>query len=270
MLVAVGYSGQKLRSLDGGHTWTEPSIDPRVGQQEDSSCDPESEECKLLCTGGDDKCLLRDVTFHDGLFVAVGWKIFTSPGGLEWTERTVEKQQWMGGVEYGNGGWLAVGGCGQFLSSENGVDWLKGGSATDGCGHLRNLTFGAGVFVALGAYNGGNRKGEAIALWATGPDDLSSIAEEGLGTFVDFQDGQFVANLKHIDGQPAPTGHAISVDGTTWAQLDAPLPAQKLGDAYFRQSQKRIKRSEDGQNWEAVSPELPGGSSGFARGWTKL
>lgn len=269
VLVAVGYSGQKLRSTDGGKTWTQPDVDPWVGQQVDPNCNPASEECKLLCTGGDDKCLLRDVAFHDGLFVAVGWKIFTSPDGLAWTERSVDKQQWMGGVEYGNGVWLAVGGCGNVLSSEDGTHWVKAGNATEDCGHLRELAFGNGSFLALGAYNSGDRKGEAIALIAAGPGGFTTIEEAGLGTYVDFRNGQFVATLKQVDGQPKPSGHASSPDGETWTVSEAPLGPQRLGGVFLRSTEQRIERSEDGVTWEVVAEELPGGVHGFAEGFVR-
>lgn len=68
MIVAVGYGGLRVVSRDGGKTWTNRQV--------------------LAPQGGDDENLLRVVRWVDGQFVAVGWKVMTSPDGITWTERS--------------------------------------------------------------------------------------------------------------------------------------------------------------------------------------
>lgn len=260
VIVAVGYSGIKMRSLDGGITWGEAQIDPQVGVQEDPECDPETTDCKLLCSGGDDRCLLRHVTFAEGLFVAVGWKIFTSADGFEWTERTVEGQQWMGGVQYGNDLWLAVGGCGDSVSSLDGISWNDAANVSEGCGHVRDLAYGNGVFVATGAYTGGDLAGTPIAVWAVDDSDFTPIGETDLAASVEFDGAQFIS--------PSASNEAVhytSPDGESWTQTDGPAPLLPvLPGVYLRAAQERIERSEDGQTWDIVADDLPGTITAFA------
>ncbi len=258
--VAVGYGGLKVRSLDGGLTWSEPDLDPDVGTPEDPTC--VGDACELLCTGGDDRCLLRDVAFENGLFVAVGWKIFTSEDGRDWQERTLEGQQWMGGVEYGNGRWLAVGGCGMSLFSLDAITWTQGTNASSGCGHVRELAFGAGVFVATGAYNSGDLAGTPISVRATDETGWTPVGEPDLGNFVDFVDGIFVATSRSDDA-----AHYATEDGNEWELVDAPIPHKPLDGVYLRSRSRRIERSENGVDFVPVTGELPGAVSGFAVGW---
>jgi len=58
VFVAVGYAGVRRSSTDLGLTWSAPQI---------------------LGADGDNEFLLRAVTFGNGLFVSVGWKVLTSP-----------------------------------------------------------------------------------------------------------------------------------------------------------------------------------------------
>jgi hypothetical protein len=251
--------------LDGGLTWSEAQTDPWLTTPKEPTCNPETETCAMLCTGGDDKCLLRDVTFAQGLFVAVGWKIFTSTDGLAWTERTVANQQWMGGVEFGNDVWLAIGGCGEFLSSADGLTWAKAGNATTGCGHLRDLAFGNGYFVATGAYNGGDLAGTPIALRATGAGDFAALDVPDLSNDVDFYDGEFLSASRTEAAR-----HYTSVHGASWTPVEQPLPPRPVGGVYLRVKSKRIERSEDGLEWTAVTEELPGNVQAFAAGDVEL
>jgi hypothetical protein len=81
--VAVGYGGRRVRSTDDGVTWTD-----------DVSIDP---------SGGDDLSLLRTIAWGNGLFVAAGWRIMTSPDGVTWKDTPPDsfKQNWIGQMGYG-------------------------------------------------------------------------------------------------------------------------------------------------------------------------
>lgn len=127
VFVAVGYAGRRIRSTDLGLTWTDD---------------------QSLGGGGDDTNLLRAVAFGDGMFVAVGWKIFSSPDGRlqNWTERTMEGQQWLGGIAHGNHRFVATGGYGTSAWSSDGLIWQAGGSLDTEAS--RSLAFGANSFVS--------------------------------------------------------------------------------------------------------------------------
>jgi hypothetical protein len=126
-IVAVGYAGRRVVSLDLGKTW--------IGDQK-------------LGGGGDDQFLLRDGTVAKGRFVAVGWKILSSTDGLKWTEHTNPHGQWHGGVAFGNGIFLAVGGLGQASKSSDGVNWQRAANA--GNSHIRRVVFDGTKFWASG------------------------------------------------------------------------------------------------------------------------
>lgn len=141
IVAAVGWQGLRTLSIDEGQTWCE------VG---------------LMVDGHDD--LFRGGGYHDGLFVGAHagesnrGAIWTSRNGYEWTalHRTNEEPtlpenpsgQWYGGVAYGNGRWIAGGGCGRLATSTDGVSWTDIPRFTMGCTHIRSLAFGDGQFVA--------------------------------------------------------------------------------------------------------------------------
>jgi len=126
-IVAVGYAGRRVVSLDLGKTW--------IGDQK-------------LGGGGDDQFLLRDGTAAKGRMVAVGWKILSSTDGLKWTEHKNPHGQWHGGVAYGNGIFLAAGGFGQASKSTDGVNWTRAANA--GNSHIRRVVFDGTKFWATG------------------------------------------------------------------------------------------------------------------------
>ena len=123
--VAVGYAGRRIRSLDLGVTWTDD---------------------QMLGGGGDDEFLLRAVGFGKGLFVALGWKVLSSPDGKTWTEQTNPQHQWLGGVQFGGGFFLATGGYGYCASSSDGLTWQACKSIPNNEAS-RSLAFGDGKFV---------------------------------------------------------------------------------------------------------------------------
>lgn len=72
----------------------------------------------------------KDVTWGDGLFVAVGFNygrnnIMTSPDGINWTLRTPVDQFSFAGVAYGAGCFIAVSNTGNFIAkSTDGITWI--------------------------------------------------------------------------------------------------------------------------------------------------
>jgi hypothetical protein len=125
--VVVGYQGFRAVSYDLGLSWVHVQ---RLTEM----------------PAADDEFNLRSITFANGLFVAVGHKILTSPDGKTWTERTNPGIEWFGGVQYGNGRFVAAGGSGVSAYSDDGMTWTAGGHQIQSA--VRNLAFGNGVFMA--------------------------------------------------------------------------------------------------------------------------
>ncbi|MCX4242558.1 hypothetical protein OEB96_18155 [Paraliomyxa miuraensis] len=131
--IAVGYGGMRVRSLDDGQTW--------------------QDYAQLIPNGGDDMDLLRGAAFGEGRFVAVGWRIFSSPDGATWTEHDNPTGQWYGAAAHGNGIFMAVGGGGYCARSDDGQAWEACTDATDDGGftHVRSLLFLDGLFYTADA-----------------------------------------------------------------------------------------------------------------------
>lgn len=168
VVVAVGWQGLRLLSLDEGQTWCETG---------------------LMVDGHDD--LFRGAGYHDGLFVGAhaGFQnsgaIWTSSDGFTWTalHQTNEEPtlpvnpsgQWYGGAAWGNGIWMAGGGCGRLATSTDGVTWTEVPRFTSGCLHIRSTAFGEGQFVA----------GLDDDSWWSSADGMNwSLHTAGAGSFV--------------------------------------------------------------------------------------
>ncbi|MCG5051810.1 MAG: glycoside hydrolase [Myxococcales bacterium] len=115
-VIAVGYGGLRMFSTDGGRTWGKRVV-----------LDPD---------GGDDRNLLRGAGYGDGVWVAVGWKIFTSEDGKTWTEihDDVVPGSWYDCVNYKDGKFIVQrirdGYSDHLVSTDRGKTWQKGtGSA---------------------------------------------------------------------------------------------------------------------------------------------
>jgi hypothetical protein len=270
LFVAVGYGGRRVSSKDG-ITWT--------GDVED------------VPKGGDDEWLLRDVGYGGGSFVSVGWHVKTAPfsaSAIAWTDAG-KMGQWLGGIAYGKGKWVAAGGWGRRAYSTDGKTWKDGG---DGGLHgaFRGLAFGGatsgeGRWVAVG--DGGRRSTSLDGVaWEEGTGDSAS----GLGE-VAYGGGTFVAIggktvLRSSDGKTwksstvavdldsvawdgarfvaIGSGKALaSTDGASWSELGSgPSGALAWGNGAFVATAwgGAVFRSTDGKSWTKVTT-LPGDNS---------
>jgi hypothetical protein len=75
--------------------------------------------------------------------------LMTSANGLDWTRRNLGTTHPFVGVTFGNGNFVAVGGCGEIFTSQNGVDWTNRNSGTTL--DIVDVAYGRGTFVAVGA-----------------------------------------------------------------------------------------------------------------------
>lgn len=128
VLLAVGYGGMRVRSIDDGQSW--------------------QDYVQLANDGGDDMNVLRGAAWGEGRFVAAGWRIFSSEDAEAWTEHDNPTGQWLGAVAYGNGMFLGVGGGGYCTRSDDGTQWETCTDATDDDGftHVRSTLFHDGLF----------------------------------------------------------------------------------------------------------------------------
>ena len=150
---------------------------------------------------------LNDVTYGNGIFVAVGGSsstgfsgpILTSPDGVSWTSQAGFGILY--GVAYGNGIFVAIGDGGTILTSPDGVTWTIRTSGTSRS--LYGAAYGNGIFVAVGA----NRT------ILTSPDGVSWTIRSSVTTYslpgVAYGNSTFVAVG---DGGSILT----SPDGVTW------------------------------------------------------
>lgn len=214
-IVLVGYAGVRAGSLDLGVTW--PNVE------------------SLSEVAGDDENLLRAVAYGDGVFVAAGWKIFTSTDAASWQERVAPLNQWLGGLAFGNGLFVGAGGFGySAVSDDAGSSWVVGASL--GTEATRSLAFGNGIFVA--ATDAGN--------WWESTDGTSwSVQSGGHSPQVAFCDGAFA---EAEDCAPLWRGHEIYLRPVGWGS-------------------NMIQRSLDGRVWTDISLTHPGVLTGAAFGY---
>lgn len=173
--VAVGYGGMRARSLDDGLTW--------------------QDYVQIAPAGGDDMDLLRGAAWGEGRFVAVGWRIYSSPDGVTWTEHDNPTGQWYGAVAHGNDQFLAVGGGGYCARSDDGQAWQACTDATDGPGftHVRSVLFLDGLFFTADA-NGVLRSSPDGEAW--------TVEDAGFGTpWIAIDDGLIVAAAQTAPAQ---------------------------------------------------------------------
>ncbi len=214
-IVAVGYAGLRVASYDKGKTWTNKEM--------------------LSSVAADDHDNLRAVAYGNGVFVAVGHKLFTSPDGASWTRRSHPKddQQWLGGVAFGNGRFVATGGYGYSAWSTDGIEWHEGGAI--GTEASRSIAFGNGEF----------RSQTDPGNWYRSTDGVKWTLESG-----GHQDGvAFCAGAFKESPDCGPAfGQGVYVRAGGW-------------------NSGELEWSSDGKSWNSVDVGYPGGVNGFAFGY---
>jgi hypothetical protein len=225
VIVVVGYQGLRIMSRDLGQTW----------EHQQSLPDP----------GGslDNPTLLRAAAYGNGLFVAAGHHIFTSPDGITWTERDnygepgTTRTEWLGGVAWGNDRFVAAGGYGTSWYSPDGITWHEGGDRPNN-NHAasRSLAFGNGEFRT--ASDGGD-------WWRSEDGESWELVSGGHDTKIAFCEGDF----RDREECPAPWfGHDTYIDDAGW-------------------DGNTIRSSEDAINWHDVSVTYRGGIEDVAFGF---
>jgi hypothetical protein len=172
------------------------------------------------------------VTFANGTFVAVGGSgVITSTNGMEWDYHSVPTPGGsfpLQGVSYGNGTFVAVGGMYSFGDPQTGyIRWRTVYTSPDARQWtqrvearmipLRGVTFGNGLFVAVGSEAGA--PGASPFTVTTSPDGVTwttrftgSVPNVPLRAGVTFGGGRFVA---------AGYGIFTSDNGIDWDKRDS-------------------------------------------------
>lgn len=186
---------------------------------------------------------LYDVTYGNGLFVAVGaygvseGTILTSNDGIHWTQRVAPTGPYgsLRGVTFGAGRFVAVGdgeamgGVARVMSSADGITWTKENPGVNTA--LEDVVFANGRFVALGAMMLISDDGKT---WAA-PEHPLEKSLFGLA----FGAGRYVAVGHGVNGPVTERGivNAVSLDGHTWSAHSSgtslPLNAVAFGHQTF-------------------------------------
>ena len=203
VFVMVGYGGRRIRSTDLGLTWTDDQ--------------------RLIPMGGDDQYLLRGVGYGNGLFVATGFKILTSPDGVTWTERANPQQQWLAPPIWGNGRFVAAGGYGYTATSIDGITWRMGGN--HGIEAARTLVFKDGTFTAA----------TDQGFWWTSADGESWTKTSGGHSSSIVLCGDRIADRNDCSG---PFGRKSGIVA--------------YGEGVYISVAYEVERSTDGVNWTTI------------------
>ncbi|WP_334147222.1 WD40/YVTN/BNR-like repeat-containing protein [Hyphomicrobium sp.] len=162
----------------------------------------------------------HSLAYGNGLYVAVAWnsggaKIITSPDGVNWSAPAsanppvIDRTWWS--VAYGNGVFVVIDHhWGEVLVSSDGIDWTL--HSTLPIGHARSITFGNGLFVAVGG-GGATRVATSTdgATWTP-----QTATELNNWTSVTYGNGLFVA----VAGDGA-NRVMTSPDGIDWTPMAA-------------------------------------------------
>ena len=266
VFVAVGSGGRRARSLDDGKTWVD--------------------DASLVASGGDDSDLLRTVAWGGGQFIALGYRVMTSPDGKTWHDYGVNAvNQWFGAVLFANGMYVGQGGYGMRATSPDGVTWTDHGidadtTAAHPADGLVYTSDSGGQFVAVND-NGMRSYSTDGKTWAfsTGVTTVKTVhlavgngIAVGVGTAqvvvstdggatwsTSAQLGASTGGIVFAQGQFTATaaGHVyVSTDGTKWTDhAMANFNGQQItyghGTYVNVDANGNLNRSTDGITWTA-------------------
>jgi hypothetical protein len=277
--------GQMARSRDGG-VWTSVGLGPNVGlgpvvygagtflalyDRWWSSWDQTRRSGACSTDGGltwsaaaqPPELRARDLTFAHGLFVAVGERDkalgdggYRTVGGVvicepgeEWTA-AAETECSLAGIAYGAGRFVAVGNCGEVLTSEDGRQWREVSSGADW--ELRDVAYGAPGFVAFGSW--GPRVGFSVdgVSW-TWREVMMEGEQRELWAAAWGNDRYVIVGVGSI---------LVSYDGQTWEQVRSDAFGE-LSDVTFAHGRfvaigscGGLFSSVDGRTWRIHAAEV--------------
>lgn len=166
---------------------------------------------------------LYGVCYGNGRFVITGYgvSIYSTDGGLTWTNATMPVNDTYNGVCYGNGKFVAVKGNNKVATSTDGSTWTDVTSPTSGSTWL-DVIYANGLYVAVGTGSSNNLM--------TSPDGntwtLQTVTNIGMRT-IRFGNGVFV-----IAGNNGSNSILTSTTGLSWTQRTTPAANGWTGLAY--------------------------------------
>ncbi len=243
-IIAVGYGGLRVVSLDEGLTWTDAqSIAPN---------------------GGDDENLLRAIVWGNHLWIATGWHYMTSVDGYSWSDagkladngilpcNIVEGLAFFQGAFYATCPTYQPGGNGAVTAifrSEDGLTW---GDAVSVIG-LTDQTTGGHVFMTTAE--------DKLVVWGDTGTTYTSVDgetfEEAVGIVAGINCEGVLESMSECDPTAVGNGYfgGVSYFDGVWLKGEW---------------QGKIVRSTDGQTYQQVydNPDMNTAYRGtaFARG----
>ncbi len=203
---------------------------------------------------GGDADLFRGIGWGNGYFVAVGGLIARSPDGMNWEDDLAALPGWMGGVAYGNDRWVAAGGNGRYMTSDDdAATWTLHEERLSA--PTRVMTFGGGWFVGAGD-SGFIAVSEDGQTWAEHPQAGST----GLSAAA-YGAGLWVVNGRNFNGSGFDTNCFSSADASNWS------PCSFVADRYegtfatdgklFIVHDAGYAFTEDGTTWTPSDVRVP-------------
>ena len=171
----------------------------------------------------------QSVTFGADRFVAVGSGLIAySEDGINWTRSAFREPRQLFDVVYGDNRFVAVGGRGAIYSSPDGLTWNEETSGLSREFFLRSVTYGNGMFVAVGDLSSSARSlpaktvssGVSSTPVQGSHSETSPTATTGL-----WQSGPTVA--RPTNGEIATSSNGVvltSANGTDWTATEVGGP----------------------------------------------
>ena len=203
--------------------------------------------------------MFQSVTYGEGKFVAVdSGLVATSSDGMAWTEAPFGFPRQLFDVAYGDGRFVISGGQGSIFESRDGVTWREGRSGLSDVFFVRSVTYGNGIFVAVGDEY--VVRGEFVFGEGYGPERpifMSAIitSQDGIDwniqhtgtsqelTAIAYGDNRFVA-IGNNEGPRDQRGNSTSRtavvltsnNGTDWAMTEVGGPSVRSDEGWFSDS----------------------------------
>ena len=187
---------------------------------------------------------------------------------VTWASRTSGTTNALGGITYGNGLFVAVGGNNTVLTSSDGVNWSKQILTAPYCNLSGGVTYGNGLFVAVGGFYYSSSSSPCLFISSDGVTWTLKHLSLGFALkAVAYGNGLFVAVGENNTIITSP-------DGVTWTLRESgygsPYTSVTYGNALFvAVINDRFRTSADGINWTvqrnntSLSPYAVGYGNGY-------
>ncbi|HYF79043.1 MAG TPA: hypothetical protein VD973_18050 [Symbiobacteriaceae bacterium] len=186
---------------------------------------------------------LREVVFGNGVFVAIGWGIYTSADGDHWAQTLGDDRQ-LSALAFGGGRFVAAASVpGSIFTSTDGKTWDEVQVDLPRDARMGSLAWGSGRFVGVGEDGAGlvSTDGRTWTRVQVPVDELYDVA---------FGQGKFVA----VGGNGEVLTSSDGVQWTVHENSPAILFSIAYGDGWFVATGPRgsVYASEDGVTWVRI------------------